>query len=76
MRHDLTYDEIEVNVLRQSVRISKGFDTQYKTRKYETIFSLRDKMITVEKAGSKKWTYILTLWESSEKEVDLWKKGK
>lgn len=72
-KHDMTVDEIEVNVTEQKVRIDEGIDDTYQTHKYKTIFPIRDNVVTVEKAEDD-LIYILTLWESSEEEVSLWKK--
>lgn len=72
-KHDMTVDEVEVNVKEQKVRIDEGIDEEYQTHKYKTIFPVRDNMVTVEKAEDAH-IYILTLWESSEEEKILWKK--
>ncbi len=74
LKHDLTYDEIELGVIEQKVRVPQGLDGKYGTEKYKTVLLLRGNFVTVEKAESGKMIYVITLWDSSEKEIELWKK--
>ena len=72
--YDITKDEIEQEIEKQLVKISEGYDKYYKSEKFKTIFKVRGKMATVEKAERGKEIYIITLWQSSEAEIELWKK--
>jgi len=64
--------ELEMIIKKQEVRIGKGFDKRYGKDCFETIGLIASKFFTVQKAEGKKSIIVITLWESSKKEVDLW----
>jgi len=65
-------NEIEEIIKKQQVRFDKGFDKKYNKTKFETIGTVARKFFTVQKAEDKKAIIVITLWESNEKEVNLW----
>jgi len=64
--------DLEQFIKKQEVRIRKGFDKKYNKEKFETVAMLFNKFFTVQKAEDKKNIVVITLWESSKKEADLW----
>lgn len=70
--YGLGRSEIEFLVLKQFVRIERGFDEKYRTCKFETIGLAGKEFFTIQKAERKGKIIIITLWNSSQKEVDLW----
>ena len=70
--YGLSRTELEIIIKKQKVRIEKGFDEKYKKDCFETIGIVARKFFTVQKAEDKKKIIIITLWESSKKEVELW----
>ncbi len=64
--------DIDYLALKQLVRINKGFDEKYKTKKFETIGLAGKVFLTIQKAEDSKKIIIITLWESNKKEVELW----
>ena len=71
-RHDIMREELEQEIEKQEFRIAEGYDKEYRTNKFKTIFPMRNKFATVGKAETNREIIILTLWESSEEEVKLW----
>lgn len=67
-------EDIDAAVIHQKVRFGKGLDKKHKTQKFETIDKIKDYFFTIEKAEKEDMIYIITLWESKKKEVDLWLK--
>lgn len=72
LKHNLNYGEAELALKKQKVRVSEGFDKGYLTHKFKCIAKFGNVFITFEKAETKKAIYVITLWESNEKEVGLW----
>jgi len=70
--YGLSRTELEMIIKKQEVRIKKGFDKKFKKDCFETIGMIINKFFTVQKAEDKKKIIVITLWESSKKEVDLW----
>jgi hypothetical protein len=64
--------ELEQIIRKQQVRVDKGFDSRYKRHKFETIGVMGGKFFTVQKAEDRKKIIVITLWESKQREVDLW----
>ena len=65
----INYSEIELEVKKQKVRIKEG------KNKFKTVFKIKDNFLTAVKIeNKKKFIHVLTLWESNEKEVKIWKK--
>ncbi len=73
---DLDKDEIEAEAEKQTFRIYEGYDKEYRSDKYKTIFQVRGIYVTVEKAEYPKSITIITLWESPKEEIELWEKKK
>ena len=73
---DIMRDELNIGIEKQEFRIDEGYDRNYNTNKYKTIFPLRDKFATVEKAETHSEIIVLTFWESSTREIELWRKKK
>ncbi|MFH1588793.1 MAG: DUF4258 domain-containing protein [Candidatus Diapherotrites archaeon] len=70
--HELSRTELEQIIRKQQVRISRGIDKKYKKKKFETIGTVNKKFFTVQKAEDRKKIIVITLWESNQKEVNLW----
>ncbi|MEK6957847.1 MAG: DUF4258 domain-containing protein [archaeon] len=70
--HGFSRTELEEIIRKQQVRINKGFDQKYRKRKFETIGTVGKKFFTIQKAEDKKNIIVITLWESKDREVDLW----
>ena len=64
--------ELELIIKKQQVRIKKGFDKKFNKNKFETVGLVSNNFFTVQKAEDKKNIVVITLWESSKKEVELW----
>jgi hypothetical protein len=65
----LNYGDIEVEVVKQRVRV------YLEKNKYKSIMSINGKFITAVKVDAKDYIEILTLWESNAKEVSEWSKA-
>lgn len=70
--YGLSRTELEYAIKKQEVRISKGFDEKYRKDCFEAIAMIASKFFTTQKAEDKKKIIVITLWESSKKEVELW----
>ncbi len=70
--YNLSRTELEEIVRKQEVKIKHGFDKKYKKKKFETIGTINKKFFTIQKAEDKKKIIVITLWESNQKEVNLW----
>ncbi|MFH1544821.1 MAG: hypothetical protein ABIE23_01865 [archaeon] len=70
IKYGINYGEVEQNILNQKVREKQRDDT------IKTVFKVMDFHFTVIKEETKKYINVVTLWESNEKEVELWKKKK
>ena len=70
--YGLSRTEFQFAIKKQEVRIDCGFDKKYAKNKFETVLVIANKFFTAEKAEDKKNIVIITLWESKEREVDLW----
>ncbi|MEI7960824.1 MAG: hypothetical protein WCI04_00660 [archaeon] len=67
-KNGLNYGDVEFEIKKQSVKIKQEDD------KFKTIFCVGKEFLTAVKAETRDYIHVLTLWESSESEVDLWKK--
>ena len=63
----LNYGEIELAIKKQLVRIKEEKD------RFKTIFKIRDSLLTVIKMEKREFIHVVTLWEASEKEAQIWK---
>lgn len=68
LKYGILYEEIEHNIKKQKVREVQKEGT------IKTIFKLIDYYFTVIKEETKKYINIISIWESNEKEVGLWKR--
>jgi len=64
----INYGDIEFEIKRQEVKFFLG------GKKFKTIFKIGNLFITAIKVESPEMIFVLTLWESSEKEVFEWNK--
>ncbi|MFH1752252.1 MAG: hypothetical protein ABH821_04925 [archaeon] len=62
------YGEIELNIIKQKVKIKQPFGT------VKTIFELMNYFFTVIKKEDKKRIKVISIWESNDEEIELWKK--
>jgi len=67
-RLGINYAEIELEVKKQKVKLVEG------KNKFKTIFRIGNSILTAVKLEQEKFIHVLTLWESNEKEAELWKK--
>ncbi|HIH15959.1 MAG TPA: hypothetical protein HA252_00980 [Candidatus Diapherotrites archaeon] len=68
-KYGINYGDIEMEVVRQKVRLREpGKD------KFKTIFKVLNCFLTVVKVERKNLVHVLTLWESNENEVNKWRK--
>jgi len=67
LKYGLTYDEMELEIIRQKIRVEIG------RKKFKTIFKIGGNFITIVKAENDKKITVLTIWESSVKEAAIWK---
>ena len=70
--YGLSRTELEIIIKKQEVRVCKGFDSKFKKECFETVGMVANKFFTAQKAEDKKSIIVITLWESSKKEVELW----
>jgi hypothetical protein len=66
--HGINLGEVEKNVIKQEVKQKE------KNGKIKIIFKIFEKYFTVIKEETKILINIVSIWESNEKEVLLWKK--
>ena len=64
----LNYGDIEFEIKKQRVKVKQGGN------KFKTTFCVGKEFLTAVKTENKEYIHVLTLWESSESEADLWKK--
>ena len=64
----VNYGDIEFEIKKQK------FKVRVEKNKFKTVFAIRDVLLTAVKLENRKFVHVLTLWESNEKEVELWKK--
>ena len=63
----LNYGEIELAIKKQLVRIKEEKD------RFKTIFKIRDSLLTAIKIEKREFIHVVTLWEASEREAQIWK---
>lgn len=64
----INYGDIEFEIKRQEVKLKED------KNKFKTIFKIQDSMLTAVKTETDEYIHVLTLWESSDEEAQLWKK--
>lgn len=69
LRLGIERDELNYEIKRQKVRF-----IQLSNQTIKTIFCINNMIITAIKTENEKVIHVLTMWESSEHEVELWKK--
>jgi hypothetical protein len=69
-KQGINYGDIEFEIKKQSVKIP------IVDNKFRTIFKSGNNLLTAVKVEKNDFIHVLTLWESSEKEAELWKERK
>ncbi len=64
----INYGDVEIAVRQQEFRILQ------EENEVKTIFQTSGQFLTVIKAETKEYIHIITLWESTPKEIESWKK--
>ncbi|MEK6972517.1 MAG: hypothetical protein AABW72_00565 [archaeon] len=67
-RLGINYAEIELEVKKQKIKLKEEMN------KIKTIFKVGNSFLTAIKIEKESFIHVLTLWESNEKEAELWKK--
>jgi len=68
LKYGINYGEVEQNVIKQRVKEKQKEGT------VKTVFKIMEYYFTVIKEEAKKYINVVSIWESNEKEVELWKK--
>jgi hypothetical protein len=68
MLYGVNYGDVEFEIKRQIVK------QKQEGNKIKTIFYLMNRHFTVIKSETKTLIEVITIWESNEKEVELWEK--
>lgn len=68
IRLGINYGDIEFEIKKQAVKITEG------DNRFKTIFKAGDSLLTAVKIETSEYLHVVTLWEASEKEEELWKK--
>ena len=68
LKEGINYGEIEFEIKKQSIKIRE------ENNRKKTIFKIGNHFLTAIKIETKEYIHVLTLWESSEKEVSIWNK--
>jgi hypothetical protein len=70
LKYGINYGEVEQNILRQKVKQKQKHGT------VKTVFKIMEYHFTAIKEETKKYINVISIWESNEEEVELWKKKK
>jgi adenylate kinase len=72
LMYGINYGDIELEIKRQKVKVKEG------KNKFKTIFPIENQkmLLTALKKEKNEYIHVLTLWEASEQEVEVWKKKK
>jgi hypothetical protein len=68
--YGLNEGEVENYILKQEIKIKQKNGT------IKTIFCITNQCFTVIKEETDKWICVVSIWESNDKEVELWQKRK
>ncbi|MEK6972629.1 MAG: hypothetical protein AABW72_01130 [archaeon] len=68
LKYDINYAEVDIQIKAQKVKQKQLHGT------IKTVFELKDTIFTVIKEETKKLINVVSIWESNEAEVELWKK--
>jgi hypothetical protein len=68
IKDGINYGEVEYEIKKQKVKIKED------ENKFKTIFKIKKNYLTAIKLENQEYIHVLTLWESNEKEVEIWKK--
>ncbi len=68
LMYGINYGDIELEIKRQEVKIKEA------SSKFKTIFKVQNVLLTAMKVETNEYIHVLTLWESNEKEAELWRK--
>lgn len=69
LRHGINCDEVEYNITKQKVK------EKQKGKTIKTVFKIMEYYFTVIKEETKRCINVVSIWESNEKEVELWEKN-
>ena len=72
LKHGFTKTEAEYIVRKQEVKTIKGYDKASQKDIVEAIGAIGGKLFTIQKLEDKNEIIIITLWESNEKEAEIW----
>ena len=67
LKYGLNYAEIDEQILKQKIKIKQS------KNKIKTIFKVLDYYFTVIKEETSRAIYVVSIWESNDEEVKLWK---
>jgi hypothetical protein len=67
LKYNLTYGDLELELKKQRVKLKQN-------NNIKTIFQINNSFFTAIKKETNDYLLVLTVWESNEDEVDLWKK--
>lgn len=70
LKYGINYGEVEHNIITQKVK------ERQKDGTIKTILKLLDCYFTVIKEETKRYIKVVSIWESDEKEAELWKRKK
>ena len=68
LKYGINYGEVEQNVIKQEVKEKQKEGT------IKTVFKIMEYYFTAIKEETKKYINVISIWESNEEEVKLWKK--
>ena len=67
VKYGVNYGDIELELVKQKVRLKEpGQD------KFKTVFRVREVFLTAVKLDGQNFIHVITLWESNENEVKRW----
>ena len=67
LKYNLNYGDLELEIKEQRVKVKQN-------NNIKTIFQINNSFFTAIKKETNDYLLVLTVWESNEDEVDLWKK--
>jgi hypothetical protein len=68
IKDGINYGDIEFEIKRQKVKVKE------EKNKFKTIFKIGQNFLTAIKIEKKDFIHVLTIWDSNEKEVEIWNK--
>lgn len=68
--YGLNEGEVEAHIIKQEVK------QKQENGAIKTIFSVMNQRFTVIKEETKEWICVISIWESNDKEIELWLRKK